>query len=524
MPFELLSYGIFFSGFAWLIQRLFSAQRARKKLPLPPGPPGLPLVGNVNDLPPPGIAEWTHWIKHKDIYGPISSVTVLGQTIILLHSKEMASELLDKRSAKFSSRPHLHFASEMVGWKDSFSFSQYNESFKKQRRMAVRRIGSQNLAKNYFPSMEFQANRFLLRLMNDPDNLKHHIQFAAASLILDLLYGYETSSVGPDPLVHLVDRGMEEACATVIAGVWFVDFIPWLEYLPEWLPGMGFKDAARRYRKTYLQVNNIPYGFVEEQRAAGSTKTSYVSGLLDANPAPDEIKDIKFSASTLYGGGSDTTVALVKNFFLAMSLSPEVQRRAQEEIDTVIGKDRLPNLQDRPNLPYLEAVLTETLRWISVVPLGLVHTSDKEDEFQGYLIPKGSIIMPSIAWFGRDPANYPDPEIFNPERFLGPNKQIDPRTFTFGFGRRICPGRYLAEPTSFILMARSLASFKISKAIGSDGKEIDPVIEELPGVISHVKNFRCTIVPRSEKQRELLAEIECQNPSGKGDSEHIRGL
>ncbi|KAF3222032.1 hypothetical protein TWF106_005810 [Orbilia oligospora] len=372
--------------------------------------------------------------------------------------------------------------------------------------------------------MEFQANRFLLRLMNDPDNLKHHIQFAAASLILDLLYGYETSSVGPDPLVHLVDRGMEEACATVIAGVWFVDFIPWLEYLPEWLPGMGFKDAARRYRKTYLQVNNIPYGFVEEQRAAGSTKTSYVSGLLDANPAPDEIKDIKFSASTLYGGGSDTTVALVKNFFLAMSLSPEVQRRAQEEIDTVIGKDRLPNLQDRPNLPYLEAVLTETLRWISVVPLGLVHTSDKEDEFQGYLIPKGSIIMPSIAWFGRDPANYPDPEIFNPERFLGPNKQIDPRTFTFGFGRRICPGRYLAEPTSFILMARSLASFKISKAIGSDGKEIDPVIEELPGVISHVKNFRCTIVPRSEKQRELLAEIECQNPSGKGDSEHIRGL
>jgi len=83
------------------------------KLPLPPGPKGLPLIGNVGDLPPKGGLEWQHWLKHKDLYGPISSVTVFGQTIILVHDLEVALELLDKRGAKYSSRPRMVFAGEM---------------------------------------------------------------------------------------------------------------------------------------------------------------------------------------------------------------------------------------------------------------------------------------------------------------------------------------------------------------------------------------------------------------------------
>ncbi|KAK6518716.1 hypothetical protein TWF506_005854 [Arthrobotrys conoides] len=524
MAFEIISYGIFLSGFAWLVQRLLSAQRARKKPPLPPGPPGLPLVGNINDLPPPGITEWTYWLKHKDIYGPISSVTVFGQTIVLLHSREIASELLDKRSAKFSSRPYLHFAGEMVGMQDGLSLAPYNESFKRQRKMAIKQMGNKNLIKNYFQAIDFQVSRLLLRLMNDPEKLEQHLKFSAASLILDILFGYESASTGEDPLVKFVDKWMEEACASVVAGAWIVDFMPWLEYLPEWLPGMGFKETARRFRKRYMQANDIPIEFVRERKAAGSTKTSYISGLLENNPDAAEIKDIKFSASTLYGGGADTTVASLNIFFLAMSLNPEVQQKAQEEIDSVVGTDRLPGFQDRPNLPYLEAVLTETLRWISVAPLGIPHTSDEEDEFRGYLIPKGSIIVPSIAWFGRDPASYPEPEKFRPERFLGANKELDPRTYVFGFGRRICPGRHLADANAFLAMARSLASFNITKAIGLDGKEIDPVIEQVPGVVGHVKNIKCTITPRTEKHRELVAQIDSQCSSGKGDSEYIKDI
>jgi hypothetical protein len=85
----------------------------RKLLPLPPGPKGLPILGNFTDLPPKGTTEFEHWIKHKDLYGPISSVTVLGQTIVLVHDREVAFELLEERATKYSSRPHMVFASDM---------------------------------------------------------------------------------------------------------------------------------------------------------------------------------------------------------------------------------------------------------------------------------------------------------------------------------------------------------------------------------------------------------------------------
>lgn len=87
--------------------------KSSPRLPLPPGPKGLPLVGNVADLPPPGTQEWVHWRKHKDLYGPISSLTVLGQTIVILNDHETAIEVLDKRSSVYSDRPTLAFATEM---------------------------------------------------------------------------------------------------------------------------------------------------------------------------------------------------------------------------------------------------------------------------------------------------------------------------------------------------------------------------------------------------------------------------
>ena len=79
-----------------------------------------------------------------------------------------------------------------------------------------------------------------------------------------------------------------------------------------------------------------------------------------------------------------------------MSLSPDVTRKAQEEIDRVIGNDRLPTSMDRPNLPYIEAVVKEVLRWHPVAPMGLPHTSTTEDVFEGYLIPKGSMVIANI--------------------------------------------------------------------------------------------------------------------------------
>ena len=95
---------------AYVINRLVQTKPSH---PLPPGPQGLPLLGNVNDLPPPGMLECHHWLKHKDLYGPISSITVLGQTFVIINDAQIALELLRDRSALHSARPHMVFSSDM---------------------------------------------------------------------------------------------------------------------------------------------------------------------------------------------------------------------------------------------------------------------------------------------------------------------------------------------------------------------------------------------------------------------------
>jgi cytochrome P450 len=123
---------------------------------------------------------------------------------------------------------------------------------------------------------------------------------------------------------------------------------------------------------------------------------------------------------------------------------PDVQRRAQAEIDRVVGKSRLPEFHDRPVLPYLEAMLLETLRWHVITPLAVPHRAIRDDEYRGYHIPAGATVTPNIWAILHDPVLYPDPFEFKPERFLDArqenvtfSQQPDPTIAgTFGYGRR----------------------------------------------------------------------------------------
>ncbi|KAK6526453.1 hypothetical protein TWF694_005039 [Orbilia ellipsospora] len=513
----------------WTIRKLVSQ---RKRLPLPPGPKGLPIVGNVLDLPPPNTPEWTHWLKLKDLYGPLSSITVFGQTIILVHDKDVASEMLEKRAVKFSSRPYMTFATEMCGFWRSFAFSNYNDSLRKERKLAAGQMGSKTSLAKYHSSIDFQARRFLLHLMKDPEQLEEVLKHETSSIVLDMLYGYNTDpntrTGDTDPLVVMINQMMSDFNKATVTGAWLVDLVPWLRYLPDWVPGTGFKETAREYQKNLTTVLDTAYNFTVQQKARGSERPSYVSNLLNGNPDTREKESIKNSAMALYGGGADTTVASLSWFFLAMSLFPEVQAKAQDEIDRVVGTDRLPGFQDRANLPYVEAVLKETLRWNPIGPLGLPHTADEEDEYRGYRIPKGSIILPSITWFSRDPSNYSEPHVFKPERFLGPSEELNPYSYVFGFGRRICPGRNLAEANMFLVIAQSLAAFNIKKAVNLEtGKEIDPVAAQrgqTAGIVSRPTDFKVSITPRSDDYRRMVLnfETEIRNSDRECDAQFIQ--
>lgn len=329
----------------------------------------------------------------------------------------------------------------------------------------------------------------------------------AGAIILRICYGYEVKDDN-DPLVDIAERALDQIARYGITGDFMVDFLPSLAKVPEWFPGAGFKRIARECRETLEEMAAAPYNFVKDQMAAGIALKSFSSDLLkDRTLTTEEDYVVKWSAQSLFSGGAETTVSANYSFFLAMTLSPDIQKKAQVEIDSVVGHDRLPSFADRTSLPYIEAICKEILRWNVVLPC-TDHSVTEDDIHDGYNIPKGSLVIPNIWSMLNDPQKYANPSEFNPERFLakdGKEPETDPRMVCFGFGRRHCPGLHLADASIWISTAMSLAVFDISKVV-ENGVEITPKVDFTSGLISHPKPFKCSIKARSEKAIALIQQ------------------
>ena len=163
--------------------------------------------------------------------------------------------------------------------------------------------------------------------------------------------------------------------------------------------------------------------------------------------------------------GFETTATALMWWILAMVAFPEVQSRAQAELDAVVGRGRLPTFSDAPRLPYVRAVAREVIRWRPAARLGTPHTIAEDDWYEGMFIPKGSVCRPNIWQCNRDRTIFgEDADDFKPERHLGDNGELLPGPketsqeghASFGFGRRVCVGKHLANNSLFILTARIL--------------------------------------------------------------------
>ncbi|KAK7697636.1 hypothetical protein SLS64_013375 [Diaporthe eres] len=348
------------------------------------------------------------------------------------------------------------------------------------------------------------------------------------SMLLKTIYGYRVETARPDPLVEINDRMVEIFASATLPGAWLVDILPWLRYLPDWMPGTGFKSVARKARQVITSSAEVPFRFAKQrtpevEHCSTRSDPSLVGKLLRTGQQDKSIsdEDIQWTAASLYGADIDTTGSTLRAFFLAMSVFPDVQRRAQNEIDEVVGRSRLPRHEDRANLPCVNAVVKESFRWLPSVPLGVPHAVQADDELHGFRTPRGAILMPSTWWFTRDPAVYHDPERFMPERYLAPLEEPDPAGFVFGFGRRICAGRRLAESTLILAMAKVLATFDISKERDAQGREIKPEIGISPGAIAGPLPFSVTVTPRDEGAVQLVRSVETEDLVGEGDAKYL---
>ncbi|KAJ7477023.1 putative monooxygenase [Mycena galericulata] len=485
----------------YLLSRLVIQRRSN----LPPGPRRWPLIGSVLEMPQ--SHQWVTFSNWAKTYGRIVYLEALGQPLIVINSAKVAKDLMDQHFSIYSDRPHLAMA-ELSGYVNLFVLQSYGDNWRQQRKIVAQDFGP-SAVRQYYPLQEAEARKLVHGLVVDSTTLAGQIRLRIGTIIIRVTYGHYINGE-QDPFLTSPLTAMDNFSQATAPGVWFVDLLPALKNIPSWIPGTGFLQVARQWRKLVMDTTWNPYRWSKKNLESGTVLLPNLCAnnieASDGKLSEEQEERLVWAACSMMGGGMDTNISSVLTFFLAMMLNPSVQAKARQEIEAVIGSDRLPVIQDRASLPYVRSIMTEVFRWQPAVPLALPHALRQDDVYEGMHLPKGSLIIPNVWHMLHDPEVYQNPMKFDPNRFQGLNSEMDKVTdVMFGFGRRACPGRDFAEGTFFAIVSTVLATCDILPVLDAGGNEVLPDVSYSSGTISFPSTFKCNVKCRSQKALDLLS-------------------
>ncbi|ESK85543.1 cytochrome p450 [Moniliophthora roreri MCA 2997] len=421
---------------------------------LPPGPKGYPLVGNIFQLQ---NRPWHTFVEWKKTYGDIIYLRLFNQDVIVLNSAKVAGDLLDRRAANYSQRFHMPVTDYLVGGLN-IAYINPGVTWRSMRR-AAREALNIKASTHYYP-------------MQMRGEFKNFIN-------------------------SLVDSGLP--------GKYLANHVPILEHLPDFMSKWKRDSKAKHRAQTekflsyFLPIKEATL----QKRETGSSFCSMLAKMQDQVSLND--LESAWLAASLCIAAFETTETTMNWPVLAMITFPEVQHKAQEEFDRVIGRARIPTLNDLDSLPYMRAVL----RWRPALPMSLFHASLEDDIYEGYYIPKGCLVIPNVTAINHDEEIYgPNPDEFRPERFLNeddthkpsPPDTKDEGHHTFGFGHRICSGRHLAFNTLFTF---AIVLWAMHLEAGKDGDEISTE-DEAYGITSQTQKYSVSTRARFPEALEML--------------------
>ncbi|KAJ6477341.1 cytochrome P450 [Mycena vitilis] len=507
---------------AWLSAKYTAT--AHRHPPFPPGPKPRFIVGNLPDLP--AEQPWITYTDWGNKYGDIVHASAFGNHVIIISASKIAAELFERRARIYSDRPPIPMV-PLIGWDFDFTFLPYGEKWRQYRRLFHKHFHRDAIVAHR-PTQMKKIHDHLRGLLSTPEDFTAHNKTVSAAALMATIYGYDIKPTH-DRSVELAEATNQALSASIFPGSFAVNTFPFLRHLPSWVPGCSFQQFAEDTYDLIVEMRNAPFDFVRQTMRDGVGRSSVLAELLEHhdthNGSNEEEIIIKDVAAVAYAVGADTTSAALNTFIMAMALHPEVVHTAQNELDSVTGSNRLPGFEDRNALPYCEAVYREVMRQTPGAPLGIPHTTTEDDIYDGYFIPKGrflvlfnsnadiipgATILTNIWAMTRDESIYSNAEEFNPERFFKADRQLndDADILAFGFGRRICPGRHVADAAIWSNIVSVLSVFNITKAKDVDGNEIEIVPVYSHNLVSHPHPFKCRITPRSNAAKRLIEEMD----------------
>jgi cytochrome P450 len=453
----------------------------------------LPLIGNLHQLPLTGRKKtFQDW--HKK-YGPIFSLKLGLETVIVLGDHHTSKELLDKRGGIYSSRPRAIIAGECMTKGLNTSLLPYGSQWKIHNRVQTALLNPR-MAQHYQLLHDQESKQLVHAMLSTNDFVPQFNRFAISTLF-GLSYGRQLKSCDAYE-IHEIQEITRSIIGKSDVFTSLVGLVPVMNRLPRFL--------APWKRKGDQYYERISRHFSGNTAAALTTPswswTKHAQQLWGPEISPHEMI---FIIAILYEAGADTMATALQYFVMASVLHPNAVRRAQEEIDTVVGIGRLPVLDDMAHLPYVQAFINEVLRWRPMAPEGIAHQVTQEDQYLGYKIPCGATIIPNHWSMDMDEEIFPKPTEFCPERWIE-----DPKLplSTFGFGRRACVGKHVAKHSLFMAVSRLLWGYNIEHALEKDGtrKEIDSwnLIHE--GVLSTPAPFSALFTVRDQERGRIIEQ------------------
>ncbi|KAJ8406596.1 hypothetical protein AAFF_G00301700 [Aldrovandia affinis] len=466
---------------------LFFLLRTPRPKNFPPGPRPIPIFGNILQL---NLENPINDLKKlSERYGQVYSIYIGSRPAVVLNGLQAMKEALVTQAVEFAGRPQGLMVNHVTEGKGIVLLN-HGPIWRDHRRFALMTLrnfglGKQSMEERILAEVSHLTSHFEKSAgkSTDPQTLFHK---TASNIICTVLFG--TRYEHEDETLQLIIRMITEN-AKIVNGPWgmIYDTLPLLRSLP--LPFQKtFKnfetlkkfagDHVAQHEKSWVpgEPRDFVDCYLDEVEKRGDDGSSFNKSQLIFY-----LLDLQFA-------GTDTTSNTLLTAFLYLMTHPDVQERCQKEIDEVLGEKAQASFEDRPRMPYTQAMIHEVQRVANTVPLSVFHTTTKDTQLMGYDIPKDTLIIPNLSSVLNEESQWKFPHDFNPSNFLNDEGEfVKPEAFMpFSVGPRMCMGEGLARMELFLILVTLLRRFQF-------------IWPEDGGVPDYTPVFGITLTPKPYK-------------------------